>query len=363
MRAPRGLVAASLLVLLGACGGQPEPPTAPLTAFAGEYGAFGMQHVFDVVPDVRAQFGVLTSNGTTSVSGRIDENDNGTIFLGFPGTSGFTLDDDGTLHLRADATEYLRGHLATDGRVAFLGSVLAGEDPVWLALVRRWAGTASDATLSGAYHVISFREGSDVVSAVGAASFDGAGAGFVAAGSVENAEGTIGVDPFGTFFTYDVAADGTTTLEASAISTFVGGIVEGSDLLVLSGSTTLSGDPQTLAFLRAATTATDATLDGQYAVVGGGYRLGGNVFYSLTGTLTADGAGALTIAATYNAQTVVSTPIPQNATYTVASDGRLTVTPTGATLRGAVSEDGRFALIGGGVTPFSDSLFFLCFRK
>ena len=76
-------------------------------------------------------------------------------------------------------------------------------------------------------------------------------------------------------------------------------------------------------------------------------------FSSSTGTFVSDGVSSATITTVTNNGTSVVTDSPGTLPYAVAADGTLTVTAAD-TLTGAVSPDGRFAVISGGTNAGSD---------
>jgi hypothetical protein len=140
-------------------------------------------------------------------------------------------------------------------------------------------------------------------------------------------------------------------------------VVGGGAAAVWGGSTTSGADPAVAAAVKAATSASVATLQGAYWIVLLERDPTSGEFRSLHGTATANGAGSLTLFSTSNTEGTIAVEPPQPTTYTVAADGTLTVDAGGNGLRGGVSQDGSFAVVGGGTAIGSSPTIVLLCRK
>jgi hypothetical protein len=140
-----------------------------------------------------------------------------------------------------------------------------------------------------------------------------------------------------------------------------GGILPGGDLVVLTGSTAAAPAINCLVVLiRQSTAASASTLSGNYHIV----ALFADAppapppdFSSFTGTGSSDGLNTLTtnVGGTTNIDGLVTAwPLSvTNDSYTLATDGTLTLTTAGTTLVGAVSPTGAYAVVAGGTTAGS----------
>jgi hypothetical protein len=160
-------------------------------------------------------------------------------------------------------------------------------------------------------------------------------------------------------FTYAVAGDGASTATIGG-NVFPGGVVAGGALAIWGGPTT-AGGPALIVVVRAATSATLATLSGDYWFV----RVARNVvtgdYLGITGTLTADGLGNYTVSATTNNEGSIAEGSTAS-TYTVAADGVL-VLSFGQPNPGGITQDGRFAILGGALGPLAPPAIGLLVRK
>jgi hypothetical protein len=335
--------AVGLLSVLAACGGSGDGSGGGGLGLDGEFHVASIGGRFDTAPDVEAIFGRATVDGDAStVTFDITVNGEGTVGSGTEVLPA-RLDADGTFALltqdMSGPTDGLRGALADDESVIVLGSVSSGSRPAIFVKIRE-SSAAAASNLAGGYHLVVLRHEPKVSGLVGQATFDGAGTGQILAGATVNDEGVISAVPFPYPLTYAIAADGGATLQFFA-NDHPGGLRQGGDLLAVAGSEQAGGFPTILVFLRAATTASVATFSGTYAMVELRYAASITTFSSITATAQADGAGAFSFAGTQNEEGTIA-PILGNSTYTVAADGALTID----SIRGAVSPDGRFAVLG-----------------
>jgi hypothetical protein len=64
-----------------------------------------------------------------------------------------------------------------------------------------------------------------------------------------------------------------------------------------------------------------------------------------------------------NTEGVITSEPPQTTTYTVAANGKFTVDAGGNVLQGGISQDGRYAVLGGGTVAGSEPTLVLLVRK
>jgi hypothetical protein len=361
-------LAVSALAALTSCGGSGGggggPPVVVLLDNATLNGPYFMVYMAGESgpPDAEGATGLGTSDGEGGVPVSQTTNDMGTV-TGPTGISyEYSVAGDGELAMGVGVIEVARGGVSADGECALVASSAFGPKPAVMALLRR-GGTYSDASLSGAYHFVGFAVsvgGGESVGFTGPVTADGAGTLSGAAVGV-NLMGTVGTAAVSG--TYAIAADGTAQFTTSVPETFAGGVIKGGAVAVFGGSVTAGDAPGLLVFVRAAVSASDATFQGAYWAVTLSRDAVTGEFRSQTGTVTSDGAGNLTLEAVSNTEGTFVVEPPQPATYGVAADGTLTVGGGGHTMVGAITEDGSFAVAGGGTSPGSDPILVLLCRK
>lgn len=369
------LLATVGLVLLGACGGsgggnggQPVPVVLGNNAFAGTYFALLLTGgLTSSGPAMRATTGTLTADGAGHASHTQVANDSGDVSAPSTFLYDFAVAPDGTLALSSGALVFARGGIAADGRMALLSSTFPGGFPGVFVLLRR-EGFHEITSLSGDYRVAEYvfaPLSGDSAALVGDGTFDGAGVATLTVGA--NAMGTVLA---GRSFPieYSVIGDGTSSVvfDVSGLAgppVIEGGVGAGGDVAVWAGSTTDMQSPNLLVALRAPASAGPGTLQGAYWAVLLERDPGSDEFRSLYGTVTADGVGGITLAATSNTEGVLAVEPPQSTTYSVSPGGKLSVDAGGNLLAGGITGDGRYAALGGGLAAGSNPTIVLLCRK
>lgn len=354
------------LTALGACGGSGGGGSPVVVAigdgtFNGDYFAVFKLGGHMPGPRARGTTGILLADGAGAAVHSQVVNDGATVSA--PTTTDYSYDvaADGTLALTVAGTEFLRGGIATDGHCALVGTVLPGAFPGILVLLRR-QGFYDDASLSGAYHFVEFLFGAlggRSAAGTGSAVFDGTGGGTVTV--TFNSMGGISPVLSGPL-TYSVIADGTSSTTIGSADR-EGGVAAGGRAAVWGGSTTSGEAPVMSVVVKEATSAGLATLQGAYWMVLLERNPGSDDFRSLSGTATSNGAGSLTLLATSNTEGVIAAEPLQTTTYTVTANGKLTVDAGGSVLVGGVSQDGSFAVVGGGTAAGTNPMIVLLCRK
>jgi hypothetical protein len=365
---PFAFLALAALAALAACGGSGGGGGGPVVVGVSDATFHSTYFAVLAAGGTTSGLHALTSRGTLSANGAgiashtSTGNDTGTITGPDTLVSTYDVAADGTLELTALSVPFARGGISADGRFALLGSVAPGAVPGFLALARR-DGFYDLASLSGAYHLVMFSTDDrteDSTGVTGLLTFDGAGS---AAGTITaNFMGTVGAPgPFS--FGYTVAGDGASTLTFGPAPFFEGGVAAGGLVGIWSGGLEAGSTPIMVAAVKAATSAGLATLQGSYWIVLLERDQGSREFRSIHGSAVANGAGSVTLFSTSNSEGVFVTEAPQTTTYTVAADGTLTVDAGGSGLRGGISQDGSFAVLGGGTLAGSNPTICLLCRK
>jgi hypothetical protein len=328
--------------------------------FSGTY-AYVAYSGTDGLPDeANATWGDLVADGAGTITGgTLSENENGIVTppSGQPVVS-YRVDASRTFSLLAGGTAVLTGRIAADGSVACLSAVTNGESPAIVILGRK-SGTWNDADLTGPYHfatVVYVPGGGRDIALWGTATFDGFGGG--SANGTENDNGAIA--PGGILTSYAVTSDGSLTASLYDGQTS-GAIVAGGDLVLLAGVTTNGGNPTLYVLTRATSGASNALLDGSYALIGMEAPLAPPPeWVSTLVAATADGAGTCTLAqGARNADGSVAPFSGSSLPYAVAPDGLFDF--GSGNFLGGVAPTGDFAVCAGGTSGGSDPqlLFFL----
>jgi hypothetical protein len=354
LRIPLALVfGGGLALLASACGGGGGGTTAqPIDArlFAGTY-SVSFLSLDDGAPDTgRAWWGTGIADGAGSWTPTIGQNANGVIQA--PATLppfSYTVGSDRTWAWQEGSVDVLRGGISADGRVVTAATIVSGGTPTFLTLVRR-EGSFGLGSLNGVYHLCALvydHSAPELDAWWGTATFDGAGG--VTFAYALSEDGVI-APPTGGPTTYTVAADGATTLAAPPPAVYEGGILLGGDLVILSGSSTATRDPGMMILIRQGSGLGPASAMGTYFLAGASRGGGGGGFESVTGPATFDGAGSVSVTLTRNDDGVITTDPPQTVGYAIAGNGAFTVNAGGDLFQGAISPDGRFAMISGETT-------------
>ncbi len=353
------LLGAGLLLPAAGCGGgggssNVIPPPVDVSLLNGTYfSAFFLAS--DEAPatdEALVQWGTAAADGAGGLVVTGSSNENG--FINPPGatTYTYTVASDRSWALQQAGMEMIRGGVSSDGRIAG-GAVVHSGVPPGINLMIRREGSWTTASLNGVYHMCSLRlepSTGDMQAWWGMATFDGLGG--VAFSYSQNTEGAVVGPGIGGPSTYNVLADGTTTISAPPTSPFEGGILLGGDVVVVSGSTSATRDPGLMIMIRQSTAASAATATGTFSLAGLSRDGGG--FSSITGPAVFDGTSNVTVTLTRNEDGVVSADPVQTVPYTVNPNGTLIVTPGGTeSFIGAIAPDGRFAMLAGETTGSS----------
>ena len=202
-----------------------------------------------------------------------------------------------------------------------------------------------NANLKGTYKVIEYRYEGGIFEGLGDAAdlftltFDGAGS-FSGTDMLNKTGGVVVSNPISG--TYALAADGTLRIVRVG-SSLIGSLSADRSRLVL--SQTISGKAPAVAvgIKQGQTNFSNADLAGSYAMVDYGYDSAGDIV--TLSTVSFDGAGNVSGTGTQNISGTISTQA-YSATYAVAADGTLTVSPTnGSPMTGGLSADGNTLVI------------------
>jgi hypothetical protein len=369
---PRSLLlsslASSLALSLAACGGGGGGggSSASPAQLAGEYRFVGIAGFTDSVGGARrvtTQWGAADSDGVDTMVLRPSRNASGTVTTALATTLDYGVAGDGTLDM-GDATFRLGGMLGSAGRLAVVG-VTDGFFPSMLVFGKVPEDVVHPADFQGLYHLIEMdmEPATGRVQAVTATlTSDGAGNLTIGPGTV-NLGGSIFSSVGGSTGTWFALGDGALSMTLAA-TTFSGFVLEGGDLVLMSGGRTSGDRPTIVALVKAASAASASTLRGTYGVASFEFDGALGELRSFAGRLVASASG-LVRTGTTNVEGVV---VPADAwsvdSWVTTSQGGLTITdPAGDVLRGGVSEDGRFAVLGGGTSSGSRSTFQVLVRR
>ena len=352
------------LTVLAACGGSGGGPTVVglgNATLSGPYFAIFVSGENGPPPRAEGTTGSGTSDGAGHVPLSLTTNQMGVVTGPLSVPFEYTVLGDGTLAIGVPVAEVARGGVSADGACGLVGANAGGTTPAVMALLRR-AGSYSNASLTGAYRLVAFGTSTSgsTVGITGPVTADGAGS-VSGAAVTANLMGAVGSFPFTA--TYAVLPDGTAQIDTSTPETFAGGVVKGGAVAVFGGAVSGDDGPGMLVLVRGASGASNATFRGAYWVVTIARDAVTGDFRSQWGTVTTDGAGNLTLTAVANLEGTFSTVPPQAATYSVAANGTLTVIGGGNTMVGAVTQDGSFAVAGGGTNAGSDPILVLLCKK
>jgi hypothetical protein len=358
----RRVSAAMLVVSSAACGGGGSGDGG----FGGDFHLVGYETEASGTPLRASIWGSAEMNGGFSMT--ITANSDTTI-LG-PVTQDaldFSVSDDGDFLLvdpAEDDETILAGCVAEDGNVIASASVRENATPLVFAMARTTNG-ATAADLSGAYRYTFFAFDGSGRSSSGVGSFDGAGSGGLnAGGAIVNVDGALDSISLASPLGYSVGSDGSVSLTVGLGSLpFSGGMDPSRELLLFGGSSAPGALAGLLLFVKAATSASNATFQGDYCMVGFSFDFATPAMRSFTGVLSADGAGNATAQGTANVQGTIAPTLAASHTYSVAADGTLTLTTPEGTFVGGVSPSGDFAIVGGPDTDGADPGTYLLVRR
>ena len=378
-----------LTIALPACGGSggssEAPPAGPAgstagpagpsldnTAFQGTYYIVGAQAT--VPRSLFSVFGEATADGAGSLAVTIATNQDGMIATGVQATYAYTVAADGALVWSLQGSDIARGHLGADGALAAV-TLSGGADAGFFALVRRDGDTYSAGSLSGPYALGNFGLILGLTQPAHRTFADLKHAGFNGADEFKgpfsgNTEGTITtsnlIPLFGT--PYSVLSTGVFTLDPSGFA-YEGQLALGGAMGLFAGDAAPSGaavddSPAVGALVRYGTGRSAGTFSGAYHMVGIEYDLSGAAYFSQWASANSDGAGGLTLAGQRYDGTNTSTA-NSTGNYSVSDSGGLVLdrSATDEDLTGAVTGDGRFAFVTGGLVSGSNPGFFVFIRK
>jgi hypothetical protein len=181
------------------------------------------------------------------------------------------------------------------------------------------------------------------------------------AGSTENANGVISLDPGGPVIPYSLTAEGVLSLlDGLGTEHFRGGATLGGKLFAVGAVLSLSPSEVALTLgLQKGSGLSNATLTGDYHSCYFGTAGGSHV--GVVGTAAFDGSGGVGLGTTLaNTDGVISGPSFGLGTYNVAADGTFALGPP---YRGGVGAGGDYAIAGGGVTAGSLNLTWVFIRQ
>lgn len=356
------LVALLMALLAAACGGGGGgTPAIGASTFAGPYEVFGFAAASGPV-EITAQFGSITADGVATMSGLLDRNRNAVFSTGYGNDFEYTVGANGALDWQfgLKGTVY-SGGLSADGAVGLVGTVFTGSLPAFQLLARRGAGY-STASLNAVYHsVMQSVSGTALSSSFGQMDFQGNGV-LQRTVTVSNVGGT--VSTLGSWLapgSYSINPAGSFVADLGFGLATTGQVLPGTDVILLAGATVSGQNPLLMAMIRTTVGASDATFAGSYWAIS--LRGEGAGFQGEVATVEADGAGNGSISGRENNGTSVTPFAPRSFTYSVLPDGQLDLVGGTAAFRGAVSADGRFAMLGGSVTSGEAPTFYFMMRK
>ena len=298
---------------------------------------------------VESSYGEVVADGVGMVTPTIGSDTNGTSTSPMLGASvPYTVAGDGSM-----AFSGLIGQIACGGDCVLLDEQSSGDQPTACVLIRR-SGLYGNPLLSGDYHMAGMTAVDTAAAtywtsdgiAQGPVSFNGAGLGLYPSVST-NSDGTLGGPPGGTAG-YSVGPSGATTFEPTFFGEGLGTVTPDGNFVGLCGATD-SSSPYFNFFVRAGTGLSNSTFSGTYRVLGISRSVGptGN-FVVFSGTAVADGLGGLFYPSlVLNVEGAIFAGARAGVAYGVASNGLLMAGDE----EGAVSPDGRFAVLAGGTTP------------
>jgi hypothetical protein len=260
--------------------------------------------------------------------------------------------------------DFLRGGITFDGECALHGVAVAGLPACGIAVLLRKDAGYDPPTVGGSFHSVFYATevaSRDSLCIVGPAVLD-AGTGIVT-GIVRNRMGVVSASSYS--FGYEAFLDGSVRVtEPTGGTVLDGSFVRGGSVAVLGGAVEPAGAlPAVQVFVRASAAATSATFAGSYWFVALMRDPVTREYRTLTGSAEADGGGTASWTATANLEGRVTPGIVDAGAYAVAADGALTLETVSGTLSGGVSEDGRFAVLGGGTTAGTPPAIWFFARK
>ena len=382
-----GTVLSTLLVsILTACGGSSGSP-APTseepdpTTLVGTYFMVSLSARYETEgsgePVVSAGYGTATSDGRGTFTA---ESDSTRTYTGDPvleppgGTRpvpyAYEEDEEGNITFSVTLSDTVhvvgQGVVTADGSIAVFASL--PPFPPGMSLLLRRDEAYSPASFTGEHQFVAWTTRSDGgtnTTSSGEASLSTpdaleldfeeenkegdarAGAGLHAGGWETYGEGSLDMwmDAGPSTFTYRGGGGGEGTIQS------------------LGGCLLRDHGPALWVLLRRATGLTRSSFNGRYRVVGLQHLLARSEYRSVLGTLSTDGEGLFQFSGRANVEGVSSLFAPLGGSYTLASDGTLSLPLVGSGMHvGALSASGDFAILAGSTTPGQPPGIFLLLR-
>jgi hypothetical protein len=270
----------------------------------------------------------------------------------------YTVDQNALMTLPGET-----GAITADGAAALLTSNVAATNPSMRFLMRT-SGVYNAASFTGSFHMASIVGHAGIsgqafcsTTAQGFYTPDGISVFTAPAMLTNNLDGVVSATPDGGALAYGMAANGDLTLNLFGLA-MSGGLSPDGTFALVGGSN--NNVPAAAALIKVAAGANNATFSGSYLAVGiSSDPLNARAWTSFVGTVTADGAGVMNyIATTENAEGTITNPAGPDA-YGVGADGTL----ISGTRIGAISQDGRYAMLCGETAATSSPTFFLFVRQ
>jgi len=336
----------------------------PVTIFNGVYFLNAIEYSVNATSG-RTTWSLWDSGGAGTFSATWTQNQDGTVQSFTNPNNTYTVGADGSLTVGFPPSvgPFYTGGINNAGTAGVMAQTRDASPP-YVAMALRRSGTFTAGSLNGSFHFATYfhaladpTKGNAVW---GQIDFDGVSAISSMTDANRNFDGTAGlVPPVGG--TYAVAVDGTltamTTINNSALQ---GGILEGSNVFFITGSTAGGGDLEAMIGLPVSAGLDTSVVVGEYFVAAISDKPGGTATQVFSGMATADGVGSFAFDTTINVEGTIN-PDSGSATYSVASDGTLSV--DGGALMGAVTADGRFGFISGTTVSGEDPLLILLIRR
>ena len=349
--------AAALLLFAAGCGGGGGDDVGgvieePLVAdFQGPYqviGAFGQEST----PDrMQAIHGSALSDGAGTLDLSLTTNNGVVLGVGSVPLE-YAIEPDQDLRLSSAGLLIHEGGIAPDGSAAVAGAADGFPETATIVMLQRPTAPFEPALLGGIYHSVSMAQNPQQANHTGLRQmwdFKPDGTVTFLAGGTSNNNGVVTSTTVPVDFTYAVQPNGTLSIAFGANSQTVGSIDQNGDVAIM-GGTVPSGAPRMDAMVRASVGATNGVLQGEYFMVS--FTADLNNYVSRTGRIQFDGNGGAFGTLRRSAGTISPIAEVEGINYLVSADGSLTLFYQGrsTTLVGAVSPDGRYAILGGATT-------------
>lgn len=373
MRFTRRSIGLLACAALAACGGSGGSEGGSDASFSGRffYAALGGARL-EVPPFSHMDAGNLVADGSGGATATaVLNNEDGT--LGSLGVSPLTYTVGAGYAMTVSDTGGLlmTGGLASAGDVALGADLTANDYPLLMVLVKP-VGTFSNASLTGDYHlcgVLTTASGAQTTVIQGV-HFDGVGGmSNLPLPGYSNQSGVVTpLAAFPTVGTYVVAADGRVTVDGgAAMGHYTGALVAGGGFAILAGDTVAGFPPSLMVLVRVGAGLTNSAFNGRYWLAGISFLDATREHFACgSGEITADGAGTIpALTYTINNEGSIDTDTGTD-DYGVGGNGTLMVgdiAGAGPYQRGAVSSDGRFAVLSGAIVAGEPPVLYVLVRK